>query len=185
MRGTDVPEEASAEPPSTTTATLPVQKSAEELAKALSEEQRRADDYLNRLKYLQADFENYKRRMNKEIPLMAEAGVRKMATELLVVLDELDCALEAGRESGGNEAVVEGVELVGKKLVSILEKEGLERIEAVGQKFDPNKHEAMTRVETNDHEGGTIVEEIRPGYTFKGQVLRPSLVTVATRKEKE
>ena len=81
--------------------------------------------------------------------------------------------------------MVEGVELVKKKLVSILEKEGLERIEAVGQKFDPNKHEAMIQVPTNDHEEGTIVEEIRPGYAFKGQVIRPSLVKVATRKESE
>jgi molecular chaperone GrpE len=180
-----VPVEESAESTSKTAETLLANEGAEKLAKALSEERKRADDYLNRLKYLQADFENYKRRMSREIPLMSEAGVRRVATELLVVLDELDCALEAGRKSEGNEAVVEGVELVKKKLVSILEKEGLERIEAVGQKFDPNKHEAMIQVPTNDHEEGTIVEEIRPGYAFKGQVIRPSLVKVATRKESE
>jgi molecular chaperone GrpE len=77
------------------------------------------------------------------------------------------------------------VELVKKKLVSILEKEGLERIEAVGQKFDPNKHEALMQVQAKDDEEGTIIEEIRPGYVFKGQVIRPSLVKVATRKESE
>lgn len=180
-----MPGEATTEPKSKATEERPAQKRVEELEKALNEQHRLADDYLNRLKYFQADFENYKRRMSREIPLMSEAGVRRVATELLVVLDELDCALEAGRKSVGNEGVVEGVELVKKKFVSILEKEGLERIEAVGQKFDPNKHEALMRVETNDQEEGTIVEEIRPGYVFKGQVMRPSLVKVATRKESE
>jgi molecular chaperone GrpE len=164
---------------------LPEQSNEAALEKALSEEKKRADDYLNRLRYLQADFENYKRRMSREIPSMSEAGVRRVATELLVVLDELNCALEAGRKSTGNEAVVEGVELVKKKLVSILEKEGLERIEAVGQNFDPNKHEALMQVPAKDDEEGTIIEEIRPGYAFKGQVIRPSLVKVATRKESE
>jgi len=164
---------------------LSAEKSVEELVKALSDEQKRADDYLNRLKYLQADFENYKRRMSRETPLMIEAGVRRVATELLVVLDELDCALEAGQRSGGNEAIVEGVGLVKKKFVSVLEREGLARIEAVGQMFDPNKHDAVVRVTTDDHEEGMIIEEIRPGYVFKGQVIRPSLVKVATRKEGE
>jgi len=178
-----VPKEATTE--SETKAPEENSKSVEELEKALSEQHKLADDYLNRLRYLQADFENYKRRIEKEIPLKSEAGARRMATELLVVLDELDCALEAGRKAGENEAVVEGVEMVRKKLVSILEKEGLKRIEAVGEKFDPNKHEALMRVESSNEEEGMIVEEIRPGYTFKGQVIRPSLVKVATRKESE
>jgi len=180
-----VPGEATTEPKSKATEERPAQKSPRELEKALNEQHRLADDYLNRLKYLQADFENYKRRMSREIPSMSEAGVRRVSMELLVVLDELDCALEAGRKSTGNEAVLDGVELVKKKLVSILEKEGLERIEAVGQKFDPNKHEALMQVPAKDDEEGTIIEEIRPGYAFKGQVIRPSLVKVATRKESE
>ena len=178
-----MPKEATAEPSSKTSETLPEQRSIEELLKDLNEEHKHADDYLNRLKYLQADFENYKRRMNREIPLMSEAGTRRMATELLVILDELDCALASGSSSEGSKAIVEGVEMVKKKLVSILEKEGLAKIETVGLKFDPNKHEAMMQIATNDHEEGTIVEEIRTGYIFKGQVIRPSLVKVASRKE--
>jgi molecular chaperone GrpE len=178
-------EKATSEPSSEPSGILPEQERVEELKKALSQEKKLADDYLNSLKYLQADFENYKRRINRETPLISEAGVRRMTTELLIVLDELRCALSASRTSKGNEAIVEGVELIEKKLVSILEKEGLTKIEAIGKKFDPNQHEAMMQVKSNDQADGTIVEEIRPGYAFKGQVIRPSLVKVATRKECE
>ncbi|MCJ7633920.1 nucleotide exchange factor GrpE [Candidatus Bathyarchaeota archaeon] len=180
-----MPEKATTEPSSEPSGMLPERAHIEELEKALSQEKKLADDYLSSLKYLQADFENYKRRINRETPLISEAGVRRMTIELLVVLDELECALSAGRTSKGNEAIVEGVELIEKKLVSILEKEGLTKIEAVGKKFDPNRHEAMMQVKSNDQADGTIVEEIRAGYSFKGQVIRPSLVKVTTRKESE
>ncbi len=184
-QGTDLPEKATTEPSSEPSGMLPEQAHIEELEKALSQEKKLADEYLCSLKYLQADFENYKRRINRETPLMSEAGVRRVTIELLVVLDELECALSAGRTSKGNEAIVEGLELIEKKLVSILEKEGLTKIEAVGKKFDPNRHEAMMQVKSNDQADGTIVEEIRAGYSFKGQVIRPSLVKVTTRKESE
>ncbi len=153
-------------------------KHLEELKQTLDEKQKIADEYLERLKYLQADFENYKRRIARETPLMSEAGVKRIVTELLTVLDELDCALASAIDSKGNGPIVEGVEMVNKKLFSILEKEGLVRIEAVGQRFDPNKHEACMKVITKDLGEGMIVEEIRPGYMFKGQVIRPSMVKV-------
>lgn len=177
--------EATPEPSSKPSGMLQEQGRVEELEKALNQEKKLADDYLSSLKYLQADFENYKRRISRETPLLSEAGVRRVTSELLIVLDELGCALSAGRTSKGNEAIVEGVELIEKKLVSILEKEGLTKIEAVGKKFDPNKHEALMQVNSDDQEDGTIIEEIRPGYAFKGQVIRPSLVKVASRKESE
>ncbi len=180
-----MPEKAIPEPLTEHSGMLQEQEHVEELKKALSQEKKLADDYLNSLKYLQAEFENYKRRINRETPLMSEAGVRRLTTELLTVLDEMGCALSAGRQSKGNEAIVKGVELVEKKLVSILEKEGLTKIEALGKKFDPNEHEAMMQIKSNDQEDGTIVEEIRSGYAFKGQVIRPSLVKVVTRKESE
>lgn len=153
----------------------PMQTNAEELEKALQDERKH-------LMYLQADFENYKRRISKELPLMSEAGVRRIITELLVVLDELDSALAASRASTGSEALIEGVELVRRKLCSLLEKEGLERIKAIGQKFDPNRHEALMQAPCEGQEEGIVVEEIRPGYVFKGQVIRPSLVKVTTHR---
>jgi molecular chaperone GrpE len=154
-------------------------KREEELIRALEEERRRADDYLNRLKYLQADFENFQKRAKKEINALSEAGVRKVMTELLTILDELDCALEAGRKMGENKAIIEGVEIVRKKLFEIMRKEGVERIQSVGQRFDPNRHEAVVQVHVEDAHVGMVVEEIRPGYAFRGQVIRPSLVKVA------
>ncbi len=149
---------------------------------SLSDKERTAEECLERLKYLQADFENYRRRVARETPLMSEAGVKRIVTELLPVLDELDCALASARDSKENGSIVEGVEMVKKKLFSILEKEGLAGIVAIGQRFDPNKHEALIKVSTNDFEDGTIVEEIRPGYMFKGQVIRPSMVKVNASK---
>ena len=172
-----MPEEAASE-------SLPVteenknRKPSVESKQGLNEKERAAEEYLERLKYLQADFENYKRRIAREMPLMSEAGVKRIVTELLTVLDELDCALASARALNGNGSIVEGVEMVDKKLFSILEKEGLTRIVAVGQRFDPNKHEALMKTSTNDFEEGVIVEEIRPGYMFKGQVIRPSMVKV-------
>lgn len=90
-----MPEEVTQESSSKTLGNLPERKNIEELERALSEEKKVADDYLNRLKYLQSDFENYKRRISREMPLMSEKGVKQLTTELLVVLDELDCALTA------------------------------------------------------------------------------------------
>ena len=93
-------------------------------------------------------------------------------------MPSVDCALASAINSKGNGPIAEGIEMVNKKLFSILEKEGLVRIEAVGQRFDPNKHEACMKVITGDLEEGMIAEEIRPGYMFKGQVIRPSMVKV-------
>jgi len=137
-----------------------------------------AEECLERLKYLQADFENYKRRIAREAPLMSDAGVKRVVTELLTVLDELDCALASARASKESESIVEGVEMIRRKIFSILEKEGLSKIKAIGERFDPNAHEALMKVSTSDFEEGTVVEEMRPGYMFKGQVIRPSMVKV-------
>jgi len=151
----------------------------EDLKKALEEESKKAEEYLIKLKYLQADFENFQRRTLNEMRAVSDSGVRRLVVELLTVLDELDCALEVGRKMNENKAMVEGVALVRQKLLNILQKEGLARIEAVGQKLDPHKNEAVLRVQAEPSKEGTILEEIRAGYMFKGQVIRPSLVKVA------
>ncbi|MEM2921770.1 MAG: nucleotide exchange factor GrpE [Candidatus Bathyarchaeia archaeon] len=151
----------------------------EALKLALEQEKKKADEYLNRLKYIQADFENFQRRTLSEMKAVSDSGVKRLVTELLPILDELDCALEAGRKMNGNKALVEGVALIRQKLLNILEKEGLTRIETVGKKLDPHKSEAVLKVKAEASKEGTVLEEIRAGYMFKGQVIRPSLVKVA------
>ena len=150
----------------------------------LEKEREKANDYLNRLKYLQADFENYKKRANKEVNEAVQYGNRRLILELLTVLDELECAVENGKKNNGKETYFEGVEMTFKKFYSILKKEGLLEIEAVGKPFDPNKHEAVSRVETNGKDG-VVLEEIRKGFMLKDVVIRPSLVTVAVDTAKK
>lgn len=150
-----------------------------ELRRLLSEERERAQSYLNRLKYLQADFENYKRRMERIVVEAVDFGSERLVKSLLSVVDELELAIKACEEAKDKEAVLSGVKMVFKKLCEILEGEGLRRIEAIGKVFNPELHEAVLRVEVEGQEDGVIIDEVRRGYMFKGRVIRPSIVKVA------
>ncbi len=148
------------------------------LKEALENERKNSDEYLNKLKYLQADFENYKKRVTREIGDAVNFGNQKLITELLTVLDELEYAINAGKNSNNKDALLHGVEITLKKLYGLLEKEGLSKIETVGKEFNPFTHEVVQRVSGGGDEE-LIVEEIRAGFTLKGKVLRPSLVKIA------
>lgn len=152
-----------------------------ELEEELKVERVRADDLFRRLQYLQADFENYRKRMEKDMGDAKRFGNERLLSDLLVVNDEMELGLEKARENGQNPVLLEGVNMVLKRLHGILSKEGVERIQGVGSKFTPELHEAALRVPSVDEEEGTIVEEIRRGYTLKGRVLRPSIVKVAEK----
>ena len=144
----------------------------------LEKEKAKSEDYLRRLQYLQADFENYRKRVEKEMSDNRQFGNQRLLSDLILVNDELELALREADESRENPAIVEGVGMVHKRLQSIMSKEGVEKIHSVGSKFNPDLHDAALRV-VSDKEEGTIVEEIRQGYTLKGKVLRPSIVKVA------
>ncbi len=152
-----------------------------ELEEAVKNEKTRAEDLFKRLQYLQADFDNYRRRVEKEITDARRYGNERLLLDLLVVNDEMELAQAKARESGENPVFLEGVEMVLKRLSTILSKEGVERIPGVGTKFNPELHEAALRV-PSDEDDGTIVEEIRSGYTLKGRVLRPSIVKVSEKQ---
>ncbi len=152
-----------------------------ELEETLSAEKARADDLLKRLQYLQADFENYRKRMEKEMGDTRRFGNERLLMDLLAVNDEMELALMEVRENRESPVLLAGVSMVLKRLQNILSKEGVGRIPGVGSKFTPDLQEAALRV-VSDEEEGTIVEEIRPGYTLKGRVLRPSIVKVAVRE---
>jgi molecular chaperone GrpE len=99
-------------------------------------------------------------------------------SDLLTVKDELDLAFAKARETKQNPVLLEGVGMIQKRVQNILSKEGVERIPGTGSKFNPDYHEAALRV-ISDEEEGTVLEEVRAGYTLKGRVLRPSIVKVA------
>lgn len=150
-----------------------------ELKEALEEERRKAEDYLTRLKYLQADFENYQKRVKREIEEAVRLGIEKLILKLLNVLDNLELALKVGKETDNKEALVRGVELTLNGLKEALKEEGLVGIEALGKPFDPNLHEAVEQIQTNNPPDNIVVEELRKGYILKGRVIRPSMVKVA------
>src|SRR5205807_6574540 len=149
-----------------------------ELREELEKEKAKSEDYLKRLQYLQADFENYRKRVEKEMSDNRQFGNQRILSDLIVVNDELELALREAEESGENPTIVEGVGMVHKRLQSILSKEGVEKIHSLGSRFNPDLHEAALRV-VSDKEEGPFVEEIRQGYTLRGKVLRPSIVKVA------
>ena len=142
----------------------------------LAQEKKRNEDLMTQLKYLQADFENYRKRTDKQLAEVRESSVRNLVLRLLSVLDELGLAVENARKDGDVE-LLEGIKMVHKNLSSALEAEGLERIDAVGETFDPRLHEAVEKVRGSSN-GDLVVGELRPGYTFRGQVIRPSMVKV-------
>lgn len=146
------------------------------LDKALEEEKKRSEDYLNRLKYMQADFQNLQKRLDRQLEEIRKYGSERLILELLGVVDELEAAIHESKQTKSLEALLRGVEMTLGKLKKILEHEEVSPIECVGEAFDPAKHEAVAKVESEDD--GKIIEEIRKGYTMKGRVIRPSAVKI-------
>ncbi|TMI39408.1 nucleotide exchange factor GrpE [Candidatus Bathyarchaeota archaeon] len=153
-----------------------------EVEEELQKEREKSEDYLRRLQYLQADFENYRKRAEREMGDVKRYGNERLLSDLLVVVDELELGLEKAREGDNSPALVEGIRMVLKRFQGLLSKEGVVRIEGVGSRFDPSLHEAALKI-PSEKEEGTIIEEIRSGYTLKGRVLRPSIVKVAEGSE--
>ncbi|MDA4125126.1 MAG: nucleotide exchange factor GrpE [Thaumarchaeota archaeon] len=147
------------------------------------QEGKQDEELLTRLKYMQADFENYRKRTEKELRDVEEASVRNLVVRLLSVVDELELAVEHSEGGSAGNELTEGVEMVHKNLVSALESVGLRRIVAVGKVFDPALHEAVEKTRGRSAGADIVVEEIRPGYTFRGQVIRPSMVKVELAKK--
>lgn len=156
-----------------------LKKEIETLKNELCNEREKAERYLTQLKYLQADFENFQKRIQKEIDQKIQLSNEKLIANLLCVIDELELAVQAGKQTEDCGVIVSGIEMVLKKLYETLENEGLERIEAVGKPFDPIKHEVAEKIVTTEYADGTIVEEIRKGFVLKDKVIRPSMVKVA------
>ncbi len=161
-----------------------VSKKVRMLEEALEAEQAKSKEYLNQLKYLQADFDNYQKRMVREFQEVAQRSNEKLIASVLNVVDDLERAIETGRKTENTDALLEGVEMVYKNLYGILEREGLTRIEAVGKPFDPSMHEILAKVPTDDHEDGIVIEEARKGFMFKGKVMRSSVVMIASKEAK-
>ncbi|MFI5058512.1 MAG: nucleotide exchange factor GrpE [Candidatus Acidiferrales bacterium] len=126
----------------------------------------------------QADFDNYRKRIEKERAEDAKRATARLIEGLIPVIDGFEHALAAHREAE-YENYRKGFELIYKQLLDNLARLGVERIDPAGKMFDPHMHQAMDRAETADHEDGTILQVFQPGYVFHGRVLRPAMVRVA------
>ncbi len=138
---------------------------------------REVDEYRAHLQRLQAEFDNYRKRVLREQTAAVELASEPVMRRLLEVLDDFELALLHAGEDVDEDRLLKGVELVYAKLLDALGAEGLERIEAEGEPFDPSLHEAL--MQTGDGEGELRVAEVfRPGYTLRGRVIRPAGVRV-------
>jgi molecular chaperone GrpE len=146
----------------------------------LAEARRKADEYREHLQRLQAEFENYRKRVLKEQTRAVELAAQPFVLRLLEVLDEFDLALIAAERQPDFDSFRKGVELVYAKLAEALHAEGLDRIQAEGKPFDPTEHEAL--MQSGDGESEPHVAEVfRQGYRLKGRVIRPASVRVERR----
>jgi molecular chaperone GrpE len=143
----------------------------------LEQAQAKAAEYLDHLRRLQADFDNYRKRTIKEQTRAIDAAAEPLVQRLLEVLDDFELALMAAEQKPDFDKFLHGVELVYAKLKESLRAAGLERIEAEGKPFDPEHHEAL--MQTGNGEGDPVVDDVlRQGYTLKGRVIRPAGVRV-------
>jgi len=134
------------------------------------------DEYLALAQRTQADFENYRKRIARDLAAAQERGVAKLAKELLPALDNLDRALEAAQS---DDPLLEGVRLVRNELSAALARVGIEQFSPKGERFDPNEHEAMAQQPVEGVESGNVAEVFQNGYRLNGTIIRPARVLVA------
>jgi len=154
----------------------------ESLKKALAEEKAKAEDYLANWQRAQADFINYKRRVEQERNEATKFANAMLVLNLLPVLDDLERALENVSTKLAGLTWVEGIRLIYRKLQAVLQGHGLIEIKALGQPFDPNLHEAVLY---GEGEEGMVIEELQKGYMLHDRVLRPTMVKVGRSKEEK
>ena len=163
-----------------------------ETAEALPEQPTRTGDEVaelaqrnaelqDRVLRLQAEFDNFRKRTERERMEFAEYAGEQTVRALLPILDDFERALKAATPGGAGDEFVRGIELIYNRLSDTLKKQGLEPITATGARFDPHQHEAIGRLETNEHEDNTVVQEFQRGYNYKGRLLRPAMVQVAVK----
>jgi len=136
-------------------------------------------ELLNLTQRLQADFENFRRRTRAEKEELIQYASEGVITKLLPVLDNFERALTAAKDREEGKGLFEGVEMIFRQFLQVLTNEGLQAVDSVGCAFDPNCHEAVMQVDSDDAEKDTVLEELQKGYRLKGKLIRPSMVKVA------
>jgi molecular chaperone GrpE len=139
----------------------------------------KSNDYFEGWQRERADFSNYKKRVERDAASAQQNALESVVKKYLVILDDLERASKTRPTSGEGAAWADGIELIYRKLTNLLEQEGVRRMEAEKEYFDPRRHEAIIQEESPDHESGQIIEVIQQGYLLGDRVIRPALVRVA------
>ncbi len=138
-----------------------------------------SESSLNKLKYLMADFDNYRKQMEKQVASKTEVIKAELLLKFLSIRDDYVRALSVAKQSKSEPVVIEGLEGILKNIDSLLTSEGVREIETIGTPFDPNVHDAIAYSERDDVPENTVTNEIRKGYMLNAKVLRPSLVEIS------
>ena len=152
----------------------------QQLRQQLDEAQIEARANQDRFLRERAELENFKKRMQREKAEALRFACEPLIRDILPVVDNLERAVEHG--AGNGQSVIDGVRLVLKSFLDVLDRHGVTRVDAVGQPFDPSRHEAMAQVESAEHEPNRVVEQHHRGYLLHDRLLRPALVTVSSRR---
>jgi molecular chaperone GrpE len=145
----------------------------------VDELQRQRDDFYDRLLRKTAEFDNYRKRVERDRQAMAESAAADLVRDLLPLVDDLERALRADVGSDGAAAYRTGVELIHRQLLDILRKRGVRQIDALGADFDPHYHQAVSYDVAEGHRDGEVIEELGRGYMLGDRLIRPSMVKVA------
>ena len=163
-----------------------IEEELSETKKLVQEKDNLSKEYLRHLERLHADFDNYKKRQEKKQKEFIELANAELLNNLLSVVDNLERALDSTKNNKNAKAIKEGVNNTLKEFHNILNKEGVKPIQSIGHRFDPYRHEAVMKTETDKHSEDIVTEEFQKGYYIKSKVLRPAMVKVAvSTKEKK
>jgi molecular chaperone GrpE len=145
----------------------------------LNEMRAKADEYLDGWQRSRAEFANYKRRVERDQAQVYQTAAGSILKRYLDVIDDLERALKNKPQKGDGADWAQGIELIYRKMLALLESEGVKPMEAEGETFDPNLHEAISQEPSPDHESGQVIEVVKQGYMLGEKVIRPALVRVA------
>jgi molecular chaperone GrpE len=155
-----------------------------ELSQAEAERQRakeEANNNLNKLRYLMADFDNYRKRMEKQIESKINQGKAELILKFVSIHDDLSRAIETAKQGKSDQVVIQGLEGILRNVETLFDAEGVKEIETTGTPFDPNIHDAISFKYDDTVPENTVIAEIRKGYMMSDKVLRPSLVEISKR----
>ncbi len=161
-----------------------IEVEAEEVGPEVREKSQ-AQEYLDHLQRLQAEFANYRKRTLKELRESCDSGKAELMCKLLPVVDDFERALESLKPDAANQEALRGVRMIYEKLRSVLQAEGLEHVQCAGKQFDPNVHEAVVVTRVREGKDARILRDFEKGYAFKGKLIRPSKVEVAQVEDDE